>query len=111
MMGLSAQEIENMAADFDAVYTFLREHYLHSRYEGRNAEWPKGVPEGGTYAELVARNALEHLEKYGDGMIGPYESRTGRAIHYDANLNILTPDEPPAQIQRKAGHLTHIYGA
>ena len=100
-----------MAADFDAVYTFLREHYLHSRYEGRNAEWPKGVPEGGTYAELVARGALENLEKYGNGWVGPYESRTGRVINYDADLNILNPDEPPAQIQRKAGHLTHIYGA
>ena len=99
-----------MTADLKAVYAFLREYYLHSRFEGKNAEWPNGIPEGGTYAELVARSALEHLEKYGDGWISQYESRLGRVIHYDADLNILNPDEPPAQIQKKAGNLTHIYG-
>jgi hypothetical protein len=96
--------------DFDTIYIFLREYYLHSRFEGKNAEWPNGVPEGGTYSELVARGALEHLGKYGNGFISQYECRMGRAIHYDENFNILNPDEPPAQIQRKPGHLTHIYG-
>lgn len=95
---------------FEQMYAFLRERYLHSRFEGRNAEWPNGIPEGGTYAESVARSSLQDLELHGVGFIGPYEAASGRAIKYDANLQILNPDEPPAQLGKRAPNLTHIYG-
>ena len=42
--------------------------------------------------------------------ISMYESRTGRVIFFDAGLNILNPDEPPAQIQARPGCLTGVYG-
>lgn len=108
-LGAGTQEGMATMPTFDEMHSFLREHYLHSRFEGRNAWYPKGVQEGGTYADLVIRSHLEHLEKYGHGWIGMYECRLGRAIKYDKDLTILNPDAPPAQIQRRAGHLTHLF--
>ena len=105
--GVSAQPLPS----FEQMYDFLRSYYLHSRFEGRNGEWPKGCPEGGTYAEVVTRGHLEYLAEHGTGWISMYESRLGTAIKYDRTLTILNADAPPGQIQRQAGHLTHIYGA
>lgn len=99
-------EGNRLVADFEAVYKFLREHYLHSRFEGRN-----GSVWGADYSRLVAKGTFDHLAAVGSAWISPYESRLGRAIHFDVNLNILNPDEPPAQLEKKAGNLTHIYGA
>jgi hypothetical protein len=90
-------------ASFEEVYAFLRESYLHSRFEGRN-----GPVWGADYSQAVARSAHQHLEQFGEGFVSVYECRLGRPIKYDANLTILNPDEPPAQIQRRAGHLTHL---
>ena len=103
--------METKLPTFDEMYSFLRDYYLHSRFEGLNSGWPNGVPEGGTYAECVARSSLEQLKNTGVGYISQYESRTARVVIFDADLNILNKDEPPAQIQKKAGHLTHVYGA
>lgn len=94
-----------MAANFDQVYEFLRENYLHSRFEGRN-----GSTWGNDYSRVVAQGTFDNLAQYGTAWISIFECRHGRAIHFDANLNILNPDEPPAQIQRTPGNLTHIYG-
>ncbi|BCS54541.1 hypothetical protein GSVR_28490 [Geobacter sp. SVR] len=105
--GVSAQPLPL----FEQMYNFLREYYLHSRFEGANAQWPKGCPEGGTYAEVVTRGHLEYLAGHGHGFISMYESRLGTAIKYDHALKILNADAPPGQIQRRPGHLTHIYGA
>lgn len=105
--GVSSQPLPS----FGQMYDFLREHYLNSRFEGRNGGWPKGCPEGGTYSEVVTRSSLSYLAEHGIGWITMYESRLGTAIKYDRTLTILNPDEPPGQIQRQAGHLTHIYGA
>ena len=84
---------------------FLREWYLHSRFEGRDGAngWPND------YSETIVQHDLEHLQKYGTSMISMYESRTGKPIRYDANLRILNADEPPPQIQAKSGSLTRIY--
>jgi len=95
---------------YEQMYEFLKDHYLHSRFEGRNAMWPKGVPEGGTYSELVARNALDYLRTNEVAFISPYEAASGRTIQYDRQLTILNPDEPRAQLGKKAPNLTHIYG-
>lgn len=89
----------------ESLRAFLREYYLHSRFEGRD-----GPVWGGDYSECVTRNAMEQLAKTGRGCISMYESRTGRVIFFDAGLNILNPDEPPAQIQARPGSLTGILG-
>jgi hypothetical protein len=113
MDGLAAAA--NLVAEnptFEAMYAFLRERYLHSRFEGRNdnEQWKAAVPKGITYSELVARSALEYLSEHGIGYISPYEAASGRTIKYDRSLTVLNPDEPPAQLGKKAPNLTHIYG-
>ena len=89
----------------DALRAFLREYYLHSRFEGRD-----GSVWGNDYSECVVRHAMEQLAQTGRSCISMYESRTGRVIFFDAKLNILNPDEPPAQIQARPGSLTGILG-
>lgn len=82
---------------FDEMYAFLRERYLHSRFEGspsRNA-----YPD---YPAIVTTSHLKDLEKDGVGSISSYESRTGQYVKYDNELRVLNPDEPPAQIQKTA---------
>lgn len=87
------------------VYAFLRARYLHSRFEGSGSV--KDFPD---YAQTVAGSSLEQLLETGLGCISMYESNTGRVIWFDRALRVLNPDEAPAQIQAKAGNLTHIYG-
>ena len=88
-----------------ALHAFLKDLYLHSRFEGRNdAVW------GEDYADCVTRSTMEHLAQTGRSCVSMYESRTGRVISFDAGLNILNPDEPPAQIQARPGSLTGILG-
>lgn len=97
--------MEHNAIDYDAVYLFIRDHYLNSRFEGSpmRREYPN-------YPNLVVRSTIEQIGATGRGFISMYESRTGRVIIFDAALNILNTDEPPAQIQRKPGLITHLYG-
>jgi hypothetical protein len=68
---------------FDQMYSFLRAIYKHDRFEGRNVQWPNGVPEGGTYAQCVTRSHLHNLQEQGVGHVGPFESVTGAALKYD----------------------------
>jgi hypothetical protein len=91
---------------YEAMYAFLSDLYLHSRFAGRD-----GPVWGADYSSVITRSALTDLEERGVGFIGPFECRMGRVIKYSRDLAILNPDEPPAQIQRVPGHLTHIYGA
>ena len=66
-------------------YLFLRHHYNHDRFEGRNdATW------GRDYSYRVAQSGLDSLAKYGYSLISQHESKTGEAVYYDRNLNILT---------------------
>jgi len=89
----------------DALKSFLREYYLHSRFEGRD-----GPVWGHDYSDVVTKSTADHLEETGISCIGVYESNRGRVIWFDRSLTILNPDEAPAQIQARAGNLTHIYG-
>jgi hypothetical protein len=88
----------------DAMVAFLREHYLHSRFEGRD-----GPVWGNDYSRQVAKSSIEQVEECGRGFISHFESRLGRTIIFGRQLQILNPDEPPAQIQRQASNLTHIF--
>jgi hypothetical protein len=87
------------------VYAFLRARYLHSRFEGSGS-----VKDSPDYAQTVAESSLEQLLQTGIGCISMYESNTGREVWFDRALRVLNPDEAPAQIQARAGNLTHIYG-
>ena len=91
---------------FEEMYAFLREYYLYSRFEG--SPHRKDYP---NYPQLVTQSSLDRLSQTGGCCISQYDSRTGRVIFFDAYLTILNPDEPPAQIQHKPGHLTHLLGA
>lgn len=86
-----------MAASFDTVYAFHREHYKHGRFEGRNGEW---CPD---YSQRVVRSALKMIAELGVGCIGQYESVTGKAIWFDADLRILEEEEVRALLRASAG--------
>ncbi|SVM29441.1 Uncharacterised protein [Klebsiella pneumoniae] len=69
-------------------YLFIRKHYKHSRFEGRNdSTW------GRDYSYRIAQSGLDHLDKYGYGHISSHESKTGEAVFYDRKLNILSPEQ------------------
>ncbi len=89
----------------EQMRSFLSEHYLHSRFAGRD-----GAAWGHDYSARITQSAIDALAAHGIGLIGPYEAASGRAIKYDTNLQILNPDEPPAQLGKRAPNLTHIYG-
>lgn len=89
---------------FQEFYDFLRSYYLHSRFEG--SDMVTAFPD---YAETVTKSSMAQVEQTGKGFISLYECRLGRTIIFDGNLNILNPDEPPAQIQARPGVLTQIY--
>lgn len=88
------------------VYEFLRNEYLNSRFEGMNAAWPKGVPDGGTYAELVAKRYLEYLQKDGVATISHFESRRGKPVVFNRAFTILNEDAPVIEIRHRAGSLS-----
>lgn len=91
---------------YEELYEFLKSYYLHSRFEGRNSQgWDAD------YSHCVAKSAYEYLQLHGTGWISMYESRTATAIKYNQQLEILNLDEPPGQIQKKAGRLTAIIGS
>jgi hypothetical protein len=89
----------------DALKKFLIEYYLHSRFEGRD-----GAVWGNDYSDVVTRSTLESLENQGLSCVSMYDCNRGRAVWFDRSLTVLNPDESPAQIERKPGNLTHIYG-
>jgi hypothetical protein len=90
---------------FEATKTFLREYYLHSRFEGRD-----GPAWGHHYSDVVTRSRLEDLSKHAITCVSMYDCNRGRAVWFDRALTVLNPDESPAQIQKKPGNLSHIYG-
>ncbi len=90
---------------FEAVKSFLREYYLHSRFEGRD-----GPVWGTRYSDVVTNGRLEDLEKYAVTCISQYDCNRGRVVWFGRSLMVLNPDEAPAQVERKPGNLTHIYG-
>ena len=85
------------------LHSFLRDWYLHSRFEGRN-----GAVWGNDYSMIVTRSAMEQLELHGVAWISRHESRTANPIKYDTNLKILNADAPPTEIARTTPSLGRI---
>ena len=90
---------------FEATKAFLREYYLHSRFEGRD-----GPVWGNDYSDVVTRSTLEHLSDNAITCVSAYDCNRGRTVWFGRALSVLNPDEAPAQIQKQPGNLTHIYG-
>jgi hypothetical protein len=89
----------------EQVKTFLREYYLHSRFEGRD-----GPVWGNDYSDIVTKSTLESLLEHGITCVIMYDCNRGRAVWFDRSLTVLNPDEAPAQVQKRPENLTHIYG-
>lgn len=67
---------------YEAFYGFLKKHYRHDRFEGRNGNvW------GQDYSHIVAKSSYKTLEAMGSGVISRHESNTGEPIHYDKSLS------------------------
>lgn len=90
---------------FDEVYSFLKDNYIHSRFAWRDSNGYVS-----DYSKIVTQSVIDDLVKSGWSCISHFESRTGQFIKFDNHLTILNPDSPPIEIQRQAGHLTHIMG-
>jgi hypothetical protein len=89
----------------EQLKTFLREYYLHSRFEGRDSPvW------GNDYSDVVTESTRQSLEGRGITCVSMYDCNRGRAVWFDRSLTVLNPDEAPAQVQKQPGNLTHIYG-
>lgn len=87
----------------DELREFLREWYLHSRFEGRD-----GPAWGPDYSGTVVESKLEQLGLYGEAGISMYESRTGKPIKFNGKLEIMNADAPPPQIQRQAPSIGRV---
>lgn len=91
---------------YEDLYEFLKSYYLHSRFEGRNGNgWDND------YSHCVTKSAYDYLELHSIGWVSVYESRTATPIKYNQQLEVLNPDAPPGQIQKKTGSLTRILGS
>lgn len=65
----------------EAHYAFLKSHYHHARFEGRNnASW------GEDYSQRIAESAYLELEKIGYTLISSHESASGQAVFYHRSL-------------------------
>lgn len=88
---------------FEATKAFLREYYLHSRFEGRDGPaWRRD------YSDVVTRGKLEDLAIHAITCVSMYDCNRGRAVWFDRTLTVLNPDEAPAQIQRSASSLGRV---
>ena len=86
--------------------SFLAEYYLHSRFAGRD-----GPIWGKDYSDVVTDSSMDQLEERGLSCVSQYDCSRGRSVWFDRSLQVLNPDEAPAQIAQRPGSLTHIYGA
>lgn len=69
-------------------YLFIREIYKAERFEGRNdATW------GRDYSYRVAQSSLDALKDKGYDVISHHESKSGEAVYFDRQLNILAGDQ------------------
>lgn len=65
----------------EAHYAFLKSHYHHARFEGRNkASW------GEDYSRRIAESAYLELEKTGYTLISDHESASRQAVFYHRSL-------------------------
>ncbi len=83
----------------ELLYRFIKEHYVHDRFEGR----------GQHYAELIIDGYMNDLSSDNVCTISPFENRLGRFIQFDHDLNIITNDIP-LESARNFGHISHLLG-
>lgn len=86
---------------YDELYQFLKTHYRPERFEKRNGNgWDKN------YSHHIAAYTHKELVDFGYSLISRHESRTGEAVIYDRDLNILDsiPKKLPVTVQ---GEMTH----
>jgi hypothetical protein len=69
---------------YEELYAFLKAHYKHERFEGRNAD-----PYHPDYSHIVTRGRMRDLEKQGYDLISRHESRTGERVIFDRRLQEL----------------------
>ncbi|WP_175178523.1 hypothetical protein [Achromobacter denitrificans] len=88
---------------FESTKAFLREYYLHSRFEGRDGPtWSRN------YSDVVTRSKLEDLAIHRITCVSMYDCNRGRAVWFDRSLTVLNPDEAPAQIQKSASSIGRV---
>lgn len=78
----------------EQLYNFLKKHYRHERFEGRN-----GKTWGESYSINIANHSYRDLADYGYSLISSHESATGKAVIFDTNLNVMAgiPKKEKAQ--------------
>lgn len=64
----------------EQLHDFIKTHYKHERFMGRNNPNPKDIWH--TYSTDVARSALERLVKLGFSGIGRHEAKDGEGFWY-----------------------------
>ena len=67
----------------DAVYAFLKQHYRHDRFEGRNDSW---CPD---YSHVVTRSTLRMLEEQGYSLISRHEAARGESFWFGRDFQEL----------------------
>ena len=70
------------------LYDFLDKNYKPDRFASRDG-WFEGVK----YSKQLTQAYLEDLEKKGESLISRNESVTGKAIRFNANLEIIEGEE------------------
>lgn len=90
---------------FEELYTFLKKHYRHSRFEARN-KWGGDFKD---YSICVTNSHFESLKKEGKSFISHHDSLLPQGVIFDTDLNILNKDEAPIDMRKQSGHLSHIF--
>lgn len=69
----------------EAMHAFLARHYKYDRFEGRND--PSWCP---NYSSIVAQSTIDQLAQCGLACVSQFESRSGDAVWFGPDLEILT---------------------
>ena len=72
----------------EAMREFLRAHYRHGRFEGRDpAVW------GANYSECMVLCYLDDLRKIGNSVISRHDSISGRPVWFGRRLEAVDGDD------------------
>lgn len=69
----------------EAMHAFLKQLYKPDRFEGRNNSTC-----GENYSWVCAQSALDHVAQLGMSCVSQYESKTGDAVWFGPDLNVIT---------------------
>ncbi|ELI8289551.1 hypothetical protein RSG05_004286 [Yersinia enterocolitica] len=96
-------DLRGIMVSFYSLYAFIKKHYRHSRFEGRNNDkyWSD------EYSKRIVISHMESLCKYGKSYISRHECNIGQGLCFDINLNVLG-DDNVIDYPSNAGNLTHI---